>query len=192
MIYILATTNTGREFATSDAINDMGGHAVVPRTIDEIRDKKTRKHIMAEMPALARYMFLAISADQWHQIKDGVMIRLPNGTRKRSPITKVDEILPKEWERVKDFFAEIEMDYQYRTALLDDEEWQAQHPGPRKYLAPYNVADKLHLLGGDLQARFVQSLGTVDAPMIEAEVMMFGREVKVKVEPDKVRKWAAE
>ena len=191
MIHILATAPTGREFATADAINNLGGMAVVPRTVEEIRDKK-RKHIMAELPAMHNYMFLSVTASQWHQINGGVMIRLESGHLKRVMVRTVRDILPQEWPRVQLFVAEIEMDYQHRMASIEHAAWEAAHPGTRPYLAPYNIGEKLPLLGGDLEAYFVRSLGTADAPMIEAEITMFGGPVRVTLDPAKVEKWAAE
>ena len=190
MMYILAYAPSGKEFATADAINALGALAVVPRKVEETRNKE-RKHVIIESPALPNYMFLSISERIWHKIMAGMLVK-----GKTTHIHTVAEIGSKEWERVQNFLAEVEMDYQYRMALIEDREWQSRHPGPppseRPYIAPYNVEEKLHLLGGDLEARFIQSLGTQAAPMIEVEVTMFGRPVKAKVEPDKVKRWAAE
>lgn len=203
-LHILARVRSGHEFSTAEAINAMlhrpdpegdlrplGAVAIVPRTVNDVRDKK-RNLVPTEQPALHGYMFLKIREQHWHRVKSGLWLQMPNGTRKRGGVHMVDEIPEKEWRGVQRFAAEIEMDYQHRMAEIDDRQWVKEHPGPRMYLAPYNVADKLHLLGGDLEARFVKSLGTVDAPMIEAEVMLMGRAVKVTTSPDKVEKWAAE
>ena len=174
MIHILASTSTRYEFATAEAINDMGGIAIVPRTLEIARDAK-RNRTTEDKPVLGGYMFLALTPSLWHRIKDGILAQ-----GRRIPIWHRADIGPREWLRVQAFAAEVEADYQYRAAMVDD------MGRPRQYLAPYNVADKLHILGGDLEARFIRSLGTVDAPMIEASVTMFGREITVKLDADKV------
>ena len=175
MIRILASTSHKREFDVADAIAALGGYPIAPRTVEEARDKD-RKHVLKELPVLPGYLFIALRPNLWHTIKDGVRIK----SGRLVPVYRQADIGPKEWSRVQDFAARVEADYQHRMAMLQE--------GPRQYVAPYRVEERLHILGGDLEARFKRSLGTTDAPMIEAELTMFGREITVKLHPDAVGK----
>lgn len=205
-LYLLCTTATGQEFAVAEGLAGMGIDATVPRKAEEQRDKKQRKDVLVELPVLSNYLFLAISEADWHRISAGVWLtstrwhaKFPRliTTRKRVMIHRACPISQAEWDiNCRPFFAAVEQDYLVRMDMAEAEimnaKWDKDRPEPRKYLAPYNIDDRLGLLGGALQARFKRARGTLDAPLIEAEVMLFGREVKLTVAPDHVKGIAAE
>ena len=187
MIYLLCYAPPALAFVTADAINDLGFLAVAPRMVVMRRDKINHKYTPDDAPALDGYIFAAMPEPEWHRVRGSL-----RHDGKRLALHRLEDIDPRQWVRVQTCVQRIEADYQ-RT--MGDYERQ-QHDGkPRPYVCPYDVGDAIKLLGGEMQdtmARYTRLLLIDGVPVIEAEVQMFGQAVRVKVDPVKTERWAAE
>jgi transcription antitermination factor NusG len=165
---LLAYAPYGQEFTVAAEINDMGALAVVPRRVDLVRLPKQRRPQIVEEPFLRGYMFCAMSPDQWHEAP--------------KEMQTVKYIGPREWERVQDFAARIEQDYQHRMAQIE--------AGNR--LSEYNPGDALEILGGVMQGYMAKFLRLREGvvPMIEAEVQLtlMGKPVMAQIDPVMARR----
>lgn len=181
MIHALLHTTAGREFAIADAINDMGAWATAPRALHRERDAN-RKWVTKDIPALASYLFAAMTTDEWHRMNAGIMI---NGHRIK-PRT-IAHIVRQEWTGVQVFAARVEQDYLFAA----EAQTRAASAGQR-YVCPYRPGDAIQLLGDtlrDTMARFTRAYQDGGQDMIEAEMQIMGRPVKVKARPDAVAAW---
>ena len=174
MMRLLAYAPTGREFATSDALNDIGASAICPRKVNLIRLPKQRRPQIVEEPFLRGYMFCTMTAAQWHQAK-----------RDNITFTTCREIGPGEWRNVQAFAARVEQDYQYRMAQIE--------AGNR--LSEYNPGDALEILGGVMQGHMATFLRLHDGkvPMIEAQIAdmeLLGKPIRVTLDPINARRIA--
>lgn len=176
MIYILGSTKRGAEFATADAINNMGGLAVVPRRVDIIT-RKDGKRAWEYRPFLPNYLFLAISAPMWHQIS---ALRLFGPTGILPPIRKQLDLLPRTWGEFQDFAQ--------RSEFACDRRIEQFEAGLR--VAVYRRGDKLRILGdmldGQLRDKLATFVGLDRKGQIIAEVQgmeLMGKPVKVTLGP---------
>jgi len=189
MIYILASTQTRYEFATSDAINDMGGIAIVPRRVDILDGKPVYR------PFLPNYMFLALSEAQWHQFHTARLFHMKpqrNGEPVRTilpPFRKVLDILPRTWADFRAFAERAEQACQRRI-----DQWET---GLR--VASYRRGDMIQiigdLMGGQLHDPLAEFLHLDRQGRIVAKVQgmeMMGKPVSVTVRAEQVRGIAAE
>lgn len=176
MIYLLASTKRAAEFATADAINAMGGLAVVPRRVDIIT-RKDGKREWEYRPFLPNYLFLAIPAPMWHQI---TFYRLIGPEGILPPVRKQLELLPRTWGDFQDFAQRAEVACDRRI-----EQFEA---GLR--VAVYRKGDKLRILGdmldGQLRDKLATFVGLDRKGQIVAEVQgmeLMGKPVKVTLGP---------
>ena len=183
MIYILASTSLNREFATADAINDIGGHAIVPRRV-VITDKGP-----AYRPFMPNYLFLALTERMWsrilHRNRDCILV---DNHRILPPPRHLDDILPRTWSSFQDFAHRAEVECQKRV-----EQWETG-----LQVARYRPGDKLRIVGemlqGQLSGHFARFL-RMDKGRIVAEVegmTMMGKPFSVVVDAGQVRGIAAE
>jgi transcription antitermination factor NusG len=157
--------------------------------VELVRDKQTRKHVITELPAMPNYIFAAMTEAEWHVMNHGMKI----GGKLMRPHT-VCNISPREWQRVRDFSARVEMDYQARMADLERQAREAETKG-KPYLPPYSLDQAIKLLGGELSGIMAKYKGVAyedGLPVIKAEINIMGRAVQVKASPDKVDRWMAE
>lgn len=172
--YLLAYAPRGTEFEVADAIDALGGFAVVPRKVELVRLPKQRRPSIVESPVLPNYVFARMTAEQWQQARADRLI-----------FSTVAWMGPNEWKRVQAFAARAEQDYQVRMAQIE--------AGER--LSEYSAGDALQLLGEPLGARMGIFRRVIEGrvPMIEAElqgVTLFGKPVMVTVDPVMARKAA--
>lgn len=176
MIYILASTKRAAEFDTADAINAMGGVAVVPRRVDIIT-RKDGKRAWEYRPFLPNYLFLTMPAPMWHQIN---FYRLfgPDGIL--PPVRKQLELLPRTWSQFQDFAQRAETACDRRI-----EQFEADMK-----VATYRRGEKLRILGdmldGQLRDKLATFMGLDKQGRIIAEVPgleIMGKPVKVTLQP---------
>jgi hypothetical protein len=201
MMYILATTRTGHEFATADAINammhrpdqdgdlrPMGAIAVVPRTvIMERKDKADPQSpwITTHKPLLPRLIFIACSEQAWH-IMASIAFAVAHDIK---PIKRQLNIPKRQWightdkngvfhGGVQEFFARAEQECLYQAALHE--------AGRRK--RNYRPGDLVRIIGPDLMTgqlgetlgRFIrQSSGKAT---IETSMVLMGKPVRTDVD----------
>jgi len=183
VIHILASAKTHHEFATADAINDLGGCAIVPRKVI-IRDNKP-----IFTPFMPNYIFLALTEAQWHEFHAGPLYWMKpqrNGEPVRTilpPFRKVLDILPRTWADFQDFAVRAEMACQRRL-----DQWET---GLR--VASYRRGDILQiigpLLGGQLNDPVAEFLhmdaqGRIVAKVRGVEIL--GKPVNVALRPDQI------
>ena len=189
MIHILASTSTRYEFATADAINDMGGIAIVPRQVTILDGKAVYR------PFLPNYMFLALSEAQWHDFHTARLFWLKpqrNGDPVRTilpPFRKVLDLLPRTWADFQGFAQRAEMACQRR---ID------QHEAGMR-VASYRRGDKLQIIGdlldGQLHGQIAEFLHLDQQGRIVATVkgvQMMGKPIRVTLQPGQVEGMAAE
>lgn len=185
MIYILASTKRAAEFDTANAINAMGGLAVVPRKVEVVPAKDGKPERMEYRPLLSRMLFLACTESQWHQMQTERLFG-PQGIL--PPIKRDLFILPRTWGDFQAFAQRSEQECAYRIEM---------HEMGRK-VRNYRKGDLLRIIGGELLdgqlrdrfARFVKlDKGKVVA---ETDVMMMGRPVVARLDPTHVTALAAE
>lgn len=184
-IYILATTRTGQEFATADAINNllhrpdpdgdlrsMGATAVVPRKVQNIPAKDGKPASYEYRPFMPQYIFLAMSEGAWHKTqRDPMHHTKPNGQRGiLQPPRKALDILPRTWGEFQDFAARAEAACNRRIEQIERGE----------AVARYRKGDKLRILGdmanGQLRSEVAEFLrldakGRIIAQSVGIEVL---------------------
>ena len=184
-LYLLARTHSRHEFATADAINDLGAVAVVPRKVAIIPAKDGKGERIEYTPLLPRMMFLACTEQQWHTFSAK---RLHGPLGILPPIRRELEILPRTWASFQDFAARAEQECEYRLGL---------HEAGRK-VRNYRPGDMLRIIGGDLlDGQLRDQLGKFvkldrGRVVVETGVMLMGKPVVARLEPGDVMGVAAE
>ena len=172
-LWVIATTN-GREFDLQEQLEALGLKCDVPRRVDLIRQGKRRRPDAITSAYLPGYAFAWFEAEDWHAIKGAKYVRTMMGVSAQS-------------ERlVRAFLARVEGDYLARMSQIE--------AGER--ISEYNPGDLLQIMTGPFAgqlatfARIVQSAHDV-FPSVEAELDVFGRKVKVQVDPIAARRATA-
>lgn len=150
ILRILATAPRGREFAIADAIDALGGLAVVPRqvTITEAKDGKAA--IYDYRPFLQNFLFLSLDALLWHRIQTrakGCILRTDDGRILPPPRRQLD-ILPRTWADFQGFADRAELACELR---IEQHETGAQ-------VARYRQGDILRILGDLLDGQLRDKL----------------------------------
>ena len=186
---ILAITKRGAEFATADAINDMGGMAVVPRQVTIIPAKGDQPARYDYRPFLPNYLFLSLTEAQWYQCRQDRLFIAREGVRTILPeFRRVLDILPATWADFQGFADRAEMACNLRIEQFET--------GLR--VARYRPGDRLRIVGDlldgqlrDRLARFVR----MDGGKVIAEVdgmTMLGKPVTARLDGWDVEGIAAE
>lgn len=197
-LYLLAQCKPGKEFATADAINDLGALAVAPRRVSTRPRKDGKGDTLVDLPLLPGILFIAIDANTWHRIRSrdpwhvlrdglGNVLRPPNILEEIKKRKK--EVTPKAWESVRGFVQRAE-----EEALRQEVNFEAGRRVRR-----YRKGDRLRIVGdmlyGQLRGYVVNFVGLDDKGKIVAEVegmQMLGKPVKVTLNPQDAVDWAAE
>lgn len=179
MMHILAHAHRSYEFQTADAINDMGGFAVVPRKVEIVtKDGKTDYEYR---PFLPNFIFCALTEEQWHTINRKRLFGLKGIL---PPIRKELDILARSWGDFQGFAERSETECSVRIEKFET----------GQKVARYRKGDMIRIIGADMLdgqlkdklARFLKING---AGQIEAEVQgveMFGKPVQVRLGPGDV------
>lgn len=192
---MLARTHSRHEFATADAINELGALAVVPRKVAVIEATKTEPRRREDVPFVSKYIFLAVTPEQWHRVHTG-RLYAPSGKLLPAPI-RVLEINPSEWRGTKNgnggcqgFFTRAEEAYQRRAEQFDT----------GGTVARYKRGDKLRIIGPDLLtgqmsvqiAEFIRMDQHGRADVHFNGLAMFGRPISTNISLDQIEGIAAE
>lgn len=196
MLYLLARTKARHEFATADAINDLGAVAVVPRKVFTTPPKDGKPANYDFRPLIPGAMFLAIDPITWHRIKSnqkGYTLHDAQGRKLRAP-TMIEDILPRTWSGGRDggvqgFAERAEMEAQRQVDRFE--------AGLK--VVRYKAGDKLRIVGdlihGQLRDHFARFVRIDDKGRIEAVVdglEMMGKPVHVRLQAHDVDGIAAE
>ena len=171
-LYILATTRIGHEFATADAINDIGALAVVPRKVQHVPSQIGKRASYDYRPFMPQYMFLAMTEAQWHQIHTApIYWTKPNGQRGILPAPRrALDILPRTWGEFQAFAHRAEMACDRRIEQIERGE----------AVARYRHGDKLRIIGdmatGQLRSQVAEFLrldgkGRIIAQSVGMDIM---------------------
>jgi transcription antitermination factor NusG len=165
----------GREFDVEEQATALGIEATVPRRVDIIRRGKRRWPDAIESPFLPNYVFVWMTDEEWHWLRD------------IKEVASIMGVGPLEAREVQDFIAAAEASYQARMAQIA--------AGQR--VAEYEPDDVLTIISGPLQgqmARFRKMVERADElfPKIAADMELMGRVVPVEIDPLDARKVAAE
>lgn len=173
----IAYARAGREFEVRDAIQALGAYAWVAREFKTVRPPTMRRHVAVVAPHLARYVFVQIADELWHQLHDikhlgGSMLPVPEASAKRY-------LLP--------FMDRIDVDFAAREARF----------AAGEKLDAYKPGDLLEILAGPLAEQIVRFerivTGATDIEdKLRARMDAMGGPVAVTLDPLHVRKVAAE
>ena len=196
-MYILATTRTGQEFATADAINSMmhrpdpdgdlrpaGALAVVPRRIIIAPGKDGKRATYEYKPFLPNYVFLAMDELLWSRIisRNKATILRDDRHRTIQPPRHQDDILPRTWASFQTFAARAEIEAQRQIDTFE--------AGQR--VTRYSKGDKLRIIGdmmdGQLHGLWARFLRMENGrAVVEPEGMtMLGKQITVRLEPGQI------
>jgi len=190
-MYILATTRTGNEFATAEAINAMGAMAVVPRKVQHIPAQNGKRATYDYRPFMPQYIFLAMTEAQWHETHTAPIYWIkPNGERGILPAPRrALDILPRTWADFQAFAHRAELACARRVEQIERGD----------AVARYRRGDKLRILGdmtqGQLRAEVATFLrldakGRIVAESVGVEV--FGKPFTMTLDAVQVEAIAAE
>jgi len=204
MMYILATTRTGQEFTTAEAINRMmhrpdpdgdlrpaGALAVVPRRIVIVQGKDGKSATYEYRPFLPNYVFLAMDELLWSRIigRNKDCILRDDRARTIPPPFHQDDILPRTWADFQAFAHRAELACARRIEQIERGD----------AVARYRRGDKLRILGdmtqGQLRAEVATFLrldakGRIVAESVGVEV--FGKPFTMTLDAVQVEAIAAE
>ena len=164
-LWVIATT-TGHEQDVQEQLEALGIMCSVPLRVDLIRQGKRRRPDVVERAYLPGYAFAWFGDGDWHMVKAAKHVRTMMGVSAQA-------------ERlVMAFLNRVEADYLERMMQIE--------AGLR--VDEYNPGDLLQIMTGPFAgqlARFTRMLETAHDvfPVIEAEVQLFGRAARVRVDP---------
>lgn len=174
-LYLLARTHARAEFATADAINDLGAVAVVPRAVSIIPPKDGKPERIEYRPLLPRMLFLACTEAQWHQFS-AKRLHGPQGIL--PPIRRELDILPRTWASFQDFAARAEQQCEYR---------RGRHEAGKK-VANMRRGDIVEMINGsigdlELRGKMGKYLGVKDGKVhVQTDVLLMGKPVVARLE----------
>ena len=168
MTHWLGYAKAGREFDVRDALHALGIRCEVPRKVEAKRVPTKRTPVAVTTPYLRSYVFIQCSDEQWHVAHT---VKHLAGTMQPISAASVRRyLLP--------FIEAVETDYATRMdAIRAGEQVPEYQPGQR-----------IEILTGPLKgqmATFQRIIETANDifPRIEGEGQLFGRAVKVTVDP---------
>jgi transcription antitermination factor NusG len=184
---------TGREFDVEEQATTLGIQAIVPRRVDIIRRGKRRWPDAIESPFLPNYVFVWMTEEEWHWLKD-----IPE-------VCSMMAVGPNETRKVREFIGKSDLAYQERMAEIreaqnaeraDHKTRKARFAAVRR-LSEYEPGALIDIISGPLQgqmARFRKMVERADElfPKIAADMDLMGRVVPVEIDPLDARKVAAE
>jgi transcription antitermination factor NusG len=166
---------TGREFDVEEQATTLGIQAIVPRRVDIIRRGKRRWPDAIESPFLPNYVFVWMTDEEWHWLRD------------IKEVASIMGVIPQYEPIIRRFIDRVGADHDARMAQIA--------AGQR--VAEYEPDDVLQIISGPLQgqmARFRKMVERADElfPKIAADMELMGRIVPVEIDPLDARKVAAE
>lgn len=169
MSLILAYTRN--EFAAQEECEILGLDCYVPRRVDMIRQGKRRRPDPVISPAWPRYIFVDVTQEQWHWLRDSKHVH------------SVAWVPEREAQAIRKQARAIE------RAFADRMEQIAA--GDR--VSEYEPGQLLDIVSGQFAGQIVTFRGMIERaeemfPTIEAEMVAMGRVVKMKLDPLDVRK----
>jgi transcription antitermination factor NusG len=185
MMYILATTRTNHEFATADAINEMGALAVVPRKVTITPAKDGQPERIDYSPLLPRMLFVACGEDQWHHMQakrlHGLRGILP-------PIRRQFDIIPRTWDEFKKFAQAAEQECAYRIGMHE-----AGHKV--RSIRPNDIIKMIegHIGDYELAGRMGRVIKVEGGKVhVKTDIEIMGKPVTARLDPQQVQGIAAE
>lgn len=169
----LGYAKAGREFEVRDELRGMGITCEVPRKVEAKRVPTKRTPVAVTTPYLGNYVFIHCSNDQWHQA---------HGTKHlASTMQPISEQFTR--RHLMEFIDRVELDYSTRMDAIRAGE----------QVSEYEPGDRIEILSGPLKGQMATFKRIVENanelfPRIEAEGQLFGRAVKVDVDPIHARK----
>ncbi len=160
-----------REFEAQEECEALGLVSYVPRRVDMIRQGKRRRPNPVISAAWPRYIFAEITEDQWHWLRDSKHIR---------SIAWVPE---REAQSIRKQADAIERAFTQRMAQIE--------AGDR--VSEYEPGAVLQIVSGEFAGQIATFTRLADGsndifPRIRAEMEMFGRAVKLDLDPLDVRR----
>lgn len=174
MMHILTHAAQSHEFATADAINELGALAVVPRRVDFAPDGQSYSY----RPFLPNYLFCVMTEAQWHSIHRDRLFR-PDGSI-LPPIRRILDILPRTWGEFQGFAARAELACEYRIEQFET----------GRKVRRYKAGDRLRIIGDmldgqlrDKLARFIKLDGK-GGIVVQVEGLEFmGKPIRATLKP---------
>jgi hypothetical protein len=181
MIYTLARTRQGHEFAAAEAITALGALATAPRKVHITPPKDGKPERPEYAPILPRLLFIASTEAQWYAMTKRRMIH--NG-KLLPPLFREFIIPPYAWHQFQDFAARAEQECEYRRGL---------HEQGRK-VRNYRPGEMLRIIGGDMLdgqlGEFIKlEHGRV---VVQTKLILMGKAVVARIDPSNVTGMAAE
>lgn len=168
----LAYARTGKEFEVEQELREMGIDLWCGRKIEFRRSGKRRFFDPKEEPALPNYLFLSLTAGEWHEVNNSGIKYL---AKTMHTLSRRDE------KGLKAFRVEVGDLYQRARRIVDSND--------RAAMCRFNPGDKISLraesvFSGQVLSfrRMVQRASDMH-PMVEAEMESLGRLTKVLVDP---------
>lgn len=173
----IGSARAGHEFEVRDAVLGLGGYAWVAREFATVRPPTKRRHVAVVRPFMGKYVFLRVSDDLWHEVKDvkhlaGTMMPVGDAAARRY---------------LEPFMDRVDVDFAARQARFDaGEKLEAYAPG-----------DLLKVLAGPLAEQIVRFERVVAGASdledkLRARMDLLGGPVLVTLDPLHVVKVAAE
>lgn len=172
MLWVIATANK-HELDVQEQLEAIGLQAIAPRRVDMIRQGKRRRPDAVISAYLPGYVFAWFGDDDWHAVREA------------KHVINLMGVSPQTERHVRAFIARVEADFAARMAQIE--------AGER--VSEYNPGDLLTILAGPFAgqlARFGRMVerAHVLVPQIEATLDVFGRPVRVELDPIAVKKAA--
>ena len=172
----LGYAKAGKEFEVQAALSEMGIRCEVPRKVEAKRVPTKRTPVAVTTPYMGNYVFINCDHEDWHRA---------HGTKHLA--STMQPISDKFAARhLLTFIDAIELDYSTRMDAIN--------AGER--VSEYQPGERIEILAGPLKGQFATFTRIIERadelfPRIEAEGHLFGRAVKVDVDPIHARKATA-
>jgi len=171
MTVYLAYATTGKEFAVTEKLEELGFSVWCGRCIEFKRRGKKRRPEPMETPKLPNYLFLSLSDADWHRLRQSEVKHL---AQTLYPLSRGDT------RALANFKLAVEGAYEegQRIARNNDIAQIAEY---KRGQALIDLSGKL----GEVTLRFRKMVERAHElhPKIEAEMEMMGRWVKVELDP---------
>lgn len=171
----LAYITTGKEFEVRDKLTERGIACWIARKVDLVRRGKRRRPDVVVSPYWNNYAFVTLADEDWHDLRDRPVKHLAPTMH---PLRRDD---------LKEFAAlRSSNDEAYTHAMRTIES------ATKAELAEYRRGQAIKPISGSFADTLLRFRRIVESahdlhPMIEAEMDLMGRVVRVKVDPLDVR-----
>jgi len=169
----LAYTRSGTEFATEEALEDLGLTVWCGRAVQSHYNRKTQEYRVEVNPALPNYLFICMTDAEYHALQD-----MPGRPKGLAPhLTQLTDGDMRDVER-----------FQAMVDFNEGAAWDRIHRNERPEIdfKPGDALESGQFEG--LALRFEDVVRDNGAWKIKVEAEMMGRAVSMTLDPDDVRK----